>query len=92
MIDVLDDMKLASQDFGESQAAESGETQEEPEITSDIFSSAPAVKRIPKACRFKAAVGLTEAIRSRSVVETPGDQGTWKGLLQFVGTCQRRPR
>ena len=80
-------MEMASQDVNGSRAAESGNsnTQEDPEIALDVFLSTPVVERIPRACRNKVAVVLTEAIRS--VVEDPNYQGTWKGLLQFAGTC-----
>ena len=50
----------------------------------------PVVKRIPRACRHKAAVTLTKIIRS--VIDDPDIEKHWKELLQFAGTCLRRPR
>ena len=48
MIEVRDDMELASQDVGGSWAAESGDTQEDPELALDVFLSASMVKIILK--------------------------------------------
>ena len=50
----------------------------------------PVVKRIPRACRHKAATTMTNIIRS--VIDDPDREGHWRELLQFAGTCLRRPK
>ena len=50
----------------------------------------PVVKRIPRASRHKAAVTLTNVIRS--VIDEPNAEAPWKDLLQFAGICLSRPK
>ena len=48
MIEVRDDIELTSPDVSRSRAAESGDTQEDPELALDVFLSASMVKIILK--------------------------------------------
>ena len=65
-------------------------SQEDIDKIIDVLLWMPVVKRIPRACRYKAAVTLTKIIRT--VIDDPEDTKDWKELLQFAGVCLYRPR
>ena len=85
--DLTQDLEIDEDDEEDENGDYGRDTQVDINEMMHVLLWTPVVKRIPRACRHKAAVTLTNIIRS--VIDNPDTERHWRELLQFAGICLR---